>query len=124
MRKDYEMTQVQFQRLMDACKPVTYLVVGGIEPTSPAENANRAWEVLAEELGFIWDTVEPISGKEAWHFSAQVAPLPPPVLPTPLEGLRELVHQIEIGNLQDDHEHDFKNNIAFISAKSILGALI
>jgi hypothetical protein len=32
--------------------------------------------------------------------------------------LAELVAQIELGNLRDDHGHDFKMNAAFVKAKT------
>jgi len=36
------------------------------------------------------------------------------------ELLRKLVEQIEIGNLTDEHGHNFKMNIAFLNAKAFL----
>jgi hypothetical protein len=38
---------------------------------SPQENSNRAWQKLAKELGFIWDTVKPIPGKHMRYFTAE-----------------------------------------------------
>lgn len=71
MKKEYQMTEVQYQKIMDACRPVPYMVIGGMEPRSPQENANDAWMALATELGFIWDTVRPIPGKSSYFFSAE-----------------------------------------------------
>ena len=71
MRKLYEMTEEQFDRLIDACKPVTYIVVGGIPPKSPQENANDAWRDLGREMGFDWKTVEPCPTKDNRCFYAE-----------------------------------------------------
>lgn len=71
MRKEYKMTEAQHTRLMDACKPVPYLVVGGVAPRSPQQNANAAWRLLASELGFKWDTVKPVDGKDSHYFTAE-----------------------------------------------------
>lgn len=58
MRKEFEMSQEQYDRLIDACKPVPYLIAGGTSPRSPQENANDAWAELGRELGFEYMTVE------------------------------------------------------------------
>jgi hypothetical protein len=69
-RKEFEMTDEQLNKILDACKPVPYMVFGGMEPPSQRENANRAWQALGKELGFVWDTVEPINGKGSKFFTA------------------------------------------------------
>lgn len=58
-RKRYEMTQDDLGKILEACKPVPYLVIGGIEPRSPQENANAAWAELGSRMGFDHMTVEP-----------------------------------------------------------------
>lgn len=69
--KKYELTEEQYNKLMDACKPVPYLVVGGVTPRSPQENANMAWKSLGKELGFNHMTVKPIHGKSDRFFIAE-----------------------------------------------------
>ena len=69
-RQTYTMTDEQLAKIMEASRPVPYLVFGGREPSSPQENANRAWETLGNEMGFIWDTVEPIDPNNAKTFTA------------------------------------------------------
>ncbi len=71
-RKEFEMSEEQLERLLDASKPVPYMVIGGVAPVSPQEHANRAWEALGKELGFVWDTVRPIAGKGSRFFTAEV----------------------------------------------------
>jgi hypothetical protein len=66
---EYEMTQAQLDKLMDACKPVPYMVVGGIAPRSPQENTNDGWAELGTEMGFDSTTVHPC-GKGDRFFTA------------------------------------------------------
>ena len=68
-RKDYEMTQADLDKIMDACKPVPYMVFGGIPPRSPQENANDAWAELGRRMGFDHMTVQP-TGRGDRFFSA------------------------------------------------------
>lgn len=74
MRQEFQMTDEQHARILDACKPVPYLVAGGREPASPQENANAAWAQLGREMGFDYMTVEPVSGKSDHFFTAEPAP--------------------------------------------------
>ena len=69
-RTEYEMTEADLQEILNACKPVPYMVVGGRPPTSPQENANLAWSRLGQKMGFDHMTVRPTSGKGQRFFSA------------------------------------------------------
>ena len=69
-RVDYEMTEAELEELLEACKPVPYMVIGGCVPSSPQENANRAWQKLGDKHGFDHMTVQPIHGKGQRFFSA------------------------------------------------------
>lgn len=69
-RREFTMTEAQHARLLDACRPVPYMVFGGIEPRSQQENANDAWRSLGAEMGFDWKTVEPVPGKDSRVFTA------------------------------------------------------
>ncbi len=73
MRKNYEMTQEQLDKLLDAMKSVPYMVIGGHAPRSQQENANDAWKALGDEMGFVWDTVKP-NGRGDRFFSAEEKP--------------------------------------------------
>jgi len=68
-RTAYEMTQENLDVLLDASKPVRYMIVGGRPPSSPQENANRAWASLGEKMGFDSTTVRP-SNKGNRYFTA------------------------------------------------------
>jgi len=70
MRIDFEMTEEQLSTLLEASKPVPYLIIGGREPSSPQENANRAWKALGKEMGFHYMTVKP-TGQDVRFFSAE-----------------------------------------------------
>ena len=72
MRKEFEMTPEQLEDLLELVKPLPYMVIGGMEPPSQQERANRAWADLGKEMGFVWDTVEPVRGKGDRFFTAEV----------------------------------------------------
>ena len=40
-RKEYEMTEAQLAKLLEACRPVPYIIVGGIPPRSPPGEGER-----------------------------------------------------------------------------------
>ncbi len=69
-RTNYEMTDENLQTILDACKPVACIMVGGVAPSSQQENANRAWSNLGKELGFDSDTVQPVHGMSNHFFTA------------------------------------------------------
>ena len=71
--KDYEMTQEQLNKILEACKPTPVMKIGTSTIRSPQENANVAWTTLGNEMGFDGMTVKP-NGKGDRYFSAE--PLP------------------------------------------------
>jgi len=72
MRKEFELTDEQLDKLYNACKPTMCIMIGNCIPRTPQENANLAWQILGNELGFIWDTVKPVEGKGDKYFTAEV----------------------------------------------------
>ncbi len=70
----YTMTEKQHAKIMEACKPVPMIMLQCGEPSSPQENANRAWESLGRELGFDSKTVRPVRGEPDRVFTADWAP--------------------------------------------------
>ncbi len=72
MRKKFEMNKEEHAELMKACQPTTCIMVGGVLPRTPQQNANDAWKRLADKLGFVWDTVEPVVGTSELVFTAEV----------------------------------------------------
>ena len=71
--KEYKMTEEQYSKLIDACKPTPVMFLSGGKPmfNSPQENANHAWELLGKELGFDHMTVSAVSGKSDSYFTAE-----------------------------------------------------
>lgn len=70
MRIEYELTDEQRKRVLDASQQVRYLVANGTEPRGPRENANAVWESIGNELGFDHMTVKPVTGKDDKFFTA------------------------------------------------------
>ena len=66
--KEYELTQEEYDALMEASKPVTYMVVDGYEPSSPYENAMRVWDKVCARVRCRRDTIT--RGKDKMHFCA------------------------------------------------------
>lgn len=70
-RTEYEMTQEDFDTLMEAMKPVPMIMLQCGSHTSPQENANRAWAALGTKMGFDSNTVQPpTNGKGQRFFTA------------------------------------------------------
>lgn len=68
---EFEMTDAQFEEILQACQPVPLIALQcGPAPTQQ-DYANRAWQKLGAEMGFVWDTVRPITGKGQKFFLAK-----------------------------------------------------
>lgn len=72
-RTNYEMTEADLEKILEAYKPTPCIMIGGYVPPSPQENANHAWAELGKRMGFDPMTVEPIDGKGQRFFSAVLA---------------------------------------------------
>ncbi len=72
MRREYELTDEQHAKLLDACKPTPAMWGRGGMPMfkSPQENANAAWADIGREMGFDSMTVRPVAGKSSRYFTA------------------------------------------------------
>jgi hypothetical protein len=64
------MSEEDLEQLLESCKSVPVMMIGGCTGASPQENANRAWQRLGEKMGFDYMTVRPIDGKGQCFFSA------------------------------------------------------
>ena len=73
MRREFELTEDELTELLDASKPVPYLIANGTSPSSPQENANRAWERLGTKHGFQSRTVQPVRDKGDRFFTADAS---------------------------------------------------
>ena len=65
------MSEEDLETLLESCKPVPYMIIGGHPPRSPQENANSAWRLLGAKMGFDYMTVKPIPGKGDRFFTAE-----------------------------------------------------
>ena len=65
----YAMTKEEYARLVEASRPVPYMVFGGMEPESPRERAMRVWRDLAAKYHFEVMTVQ--AGADPLHFTAE-----------------------------------------------------
>lgn len=69
-RTEYEMTKDDLKAILDACRPIPYIMVGGYTPRSLQERANDAWAILGLKMGFDHMTVRPVPGKNQRFFTA------------------------------------------------------
>lgn len=72
MRKEFKLTNKQWEDLLRASKPVPYMVFGGRPPMSPQEEANNVWKRLGKEMGFKPITVKPVKEKDNTYFTAEI----------------------------------------------------
>lgn len=68
MRKNYKMTEEQYDKLLAACKPVPLIALQCGMPASQQERANVAWGALGDEMGFEGMTVQ--AGGSKLEFTA------------------------------------------------------
>lgn len=68
-RKQYEMTQDDLDKLLEACRPVPMIMLQCGTPPTPQERANAAWAELGKRMGFDYMTVKP-AGSDPKQFSA------------------------------------------------------
>lgn len=59
MKTKYRLSEEDHKRLLEASRPVSYMVIGGHPPPSPYDNAMAVWRDLGQKMGFEWRTVEP-----------------------------------------------------------------
>lgn len=71
-RINYEMTEADLVKILDACKPTPAMWGSGGAKLfdSPQENANRAWKELGDRMGFNSMTVQPQGGLGPRFFTA------------------------------------------------------
>lgn len=72
MRREFEMTEEQLERLLEACKPVPLIMLQCGMPRSPQQRANDAWASLGRELGFDAMSVKHGDVTNARLFTAEV----------------------------------------------------
>lgn len=77
-RREYEMTEADLAELLEAMKPVPYMVIGGVRPLTVQENANAAWARLGARMSFKPMTVRPLGRGGMRFFTAEPTEEPRP----------------------------------------------
>lgn len=67
----YRMTDPELNELMEASKPVPYMVFGGIEPRSPRDNAMDVWRKVAARVGCDVDSIDSAGTGDDHDFKAR-----------------------------------------------------
>jgi len=76
--KTYRLTNEELESLLDASKPVPYMIFGGQPPPSAREHAVRLWRHVADRVGCKLDTITSAGTGDMHDFSAEPADVPPP----------------------------------------------
>lgn len=71
MAQRYRLTDEQLEKLLEAGKPTTYLIFGGMAPSSPQDRVNREWQSIAEQLGVVWDSIGDARTGDVHDFMAE-----------------------------------------------------
>lgn len=102
-RKEFVLTDEQYDALMEASKPTPVMYGSGGAPLfeSQQARANRAWMKLGLDMGFDAATVQPVSGKSNRYFTAEVFEEPKEV-EMPYHGYVE----VEVRLLRQGHGAD------------------
>ena len=70
-RQQFTMTEEQHDMMLSKLLPV--MLIGGVDTRDITQlGANQKWKLLGKELGFVWDTAQPVSGKGTEVFTAEV----------------------------------------------------
>lgn len=71
MNMRYRMTDEEIAELKEACRPVPYMVFGGMEPRSPRDNAMDVWNKVSARVGCKCDTIAPANTGDDRDFEAE-----------------------------------------------------
>jgi hypothetical protein len=112
-RVEYEMTEADFEKILNASRPTPCIMVGNYCSPSPQENANAAWSELGRKMGFDYMTVRPIQGKGERFFTA---------VPTETLGQREERERREVNEKLE--AEIFRLNIEISDRQERLGELL
>lgn len=69
-KKEYQMTDDEFNRLREIAQTPVMLLSGGAPMFDHQEQANQVWKEMGDKYGFVWDTGESILGKPITFFKA------------------------------------------------------
>jgi hypothetical protein len=122
MKQEFEMTEDELQAIYDISRnqmPVMFIGVWtGLD--SKQEKANKLWQVMGDNYGFVWDSVEP-SAKGVKFFLATPKPKVIPKTQSEIEidkfdTIDKIVAQLESCNYECEGSY-LKMNVAFLALK-------
>jgi hypothetical protein len=72
MKKEFKLSEDELQEIKGISQDKEPVMKFGNywSGNGPQERANAFWKLLGDKHGFVWDTVEGISGKGIEYFSA------------------------------------------------------
>lgn len=73
--QNYMLTEAEYAELIEASKPVPYIIANGIAPISPAARVNEIWARIGRDRGFDPMTAHPADSDNRRQFRAR--PIPP-----------------------------------------------
>ena len=121
MKQEFEMTEEQLQAIYDISRnqePVIY--VGVWMGLGKQEQANKLWQIMADEMGFVWDSVEPSSkGKKFFLAEPKLIVIPKTkeeIAMDKYDTLDKIVEQLEFCKYENE-AGSLVNNIAFMKLK-------
>ena len=124
MKQEFEMTEDELQAIYDISRnqmPVIH--VGVWMGLDSQERANKLWQIMADNYGFVWDSVEPSSrGKRFFLATPKEKVIPKTSQEIEIEkyigNLPKIVAQLEKCEYECQGGY-LKNNVAFIALREM-----
>jgi len=122
MKQEFEMSEEQLQAIYDISRNQTPVIYVGVwlGTDNRQEKANKLWKTMADEMGFVWDTVEGSSKGKKFFLAKPKAKVIPKtraeIEMDKYDTLQKIVDQLEMS----DYECEggcLKMNVAFLSLK-------
>lgn len=72
MKKEYKLSEDEFSEIKSIAQDGTPVMKFGDywSGMDKQDRANAFWKLLGEKHGFVWDSAEPVSGKDHSYFKA------------------------------------------------------
>jgi alcohol dehydrogenase YqhD (iron-dependent ADH family) len=121
MKQEFEMTEDELQAIYDISRDNTPVIfVGTWLGLDKQERANKLWQIMADNYGFVWDSVEPSSrGKKFFLATPKEKVIPKTQAEIEMDKydtLQKIVDQLESCNYECEASM-LKMNIAFLALK-------
>jgi len=125
MKQEFEMSEEQLQAIYDISRnqmPVIY-VGTWMGTESKQEKANKLWQKMADDMGFVWDSVEPSSKGERFFLAT---PKPKVIPKTKMEidmekydSIKKIADKLESSNYETEGGF-LKDDTAFLALKKMI----